>query len=138
METKINRGQDRSWSLVKIFRNQLEGEEVKLTSLKGRLGELKNKNFAELKVHFNLQTSLIIQECWVVISLMTQSNFPRLLITLWVIISILTLRYLLRRHVCVSFIRKLVSTAAVDLCHTCTRGHRKDLRLISKTPIPVT
>ena len=63
METKINRGQDRSWSLVKIFWNQLEGEEVKLTSLKGRLGELKNKNFAELKVHFNLQTSLIIQEC---------------------------------------------------------------------------
>ena len=63
METKINRGQDRSWSLVKIFWNQLEGEEVKLTSLKGRLGELKNKNFAELKVHFNLQTSFIIQEC---------------------------------------------------------------------------
>ena len=62
METKINRGQDRSWSLVKIFWNQLEGEEVKLTSLKGRLGELKNKNFAELKVHFNLLTSLIIQD----------------------------------------------------------------------------
>ena len=83
METKINRGQDRSWSLVKIFWNQLEGEEVKLTSLKGRLGELKNKNFAELKVHFNLQTSLITQECRLVTSfLMTQSNFPRLLITL--------------------------------------------------------